>query len=86
MTFVASKEGPSGADVTQQYGDFALGQLHAFQAAGAAAARPNRTAPYTLGEFKTAVVREVLNLSGRQQEVGCYVPATVLLRTWFARP
>jgi hypothetical protein len=81
ITFVASKEGPSGVDVTGQHRTFALGVLRTFPPMQ----DPSATA-YTLDRFKTALVREVLNLSGRRQEVGCYVPQAVSPRVRFAVP
>ena len=86
ITFIASKEGPSGLFPQQRHGYFAFGLLHAFEAGGAAGGRRNRNEPYNLGQFKTAVVQQVLTFSSRQQEVGCYTPLSVPLRTWFARP
>jgi WD40 repeat protein len=80
ITFVASKEGPSGEPAAVfQHGLFALGMLNAFQ-------RANRDASLTLEQFRTAVVEEVLNLSNRQQEVGCYIPKGVLPWTPFVKP
>ena len=80
-TFVASKEGASGVDVTAEHGLFALGLLRAFQAN-----QNPHAAAYSLEQFKTAVVQEVLNLSSRQQEVGCYIPRAVSPRIRFATP
>jgi WD40 repeat protein len=81
ITFLASKEGPSGFDVPAQHRYFTLGLLRAL---GAVQSSP--AAPYSLEKFKTAVVQEVLNLSGRRQEVGCYVPRAVSLGINFALP
>jgi hypothetical protein len=86
ITFVASKEGPSGASVREQHGYFAQGLLSAFQPAGAATARKNAAAPYSLDLFLKAVRQEVLNLSNRRQEVGCYIPPAVSPASLFARP
>jgi hypothetical protein len=86
ITFVASKEGPSGASVREQHGYFAQGLLTAFQAAGPAANRKNAAAPYSIDLFLKAVRQEVLNLSNRKQEVGCYIPSAVSPGSLFARP
>ncbi len=86
ITFVASKEGPSDVDVTNEHGLFALGLLQVFQGADLAGARKDRTAPYTLDQFKTALRDAVLNLSGRQQEASCYIPLELPEQTWFAKP
>jgi hypothetical protein len=68
IIFVASKEGPSGRpSAAQQNGLFALGVLNSLQ-------RSNRGAAFTLEQFRTTVIDEVLNLSNREQQVGCYVP------------
>ena len=86
ITFVASKEGPSGASIRDQHGYFALGLLHAFSASGTSAVRKDRTAPYSLDLFRKAVAQEVLDVSNRRQEVGCYIPPAVSAASLFARP
>jgi hypothetical protein len=86
ITFVASKEGPSGVDDTREHGLFALGILQVFQQAGLAGAGNNRAAPYTLDQFKTVLRNAVLNLSERRQEAFCYIPLEVPEQSLFARP
>jgi WD40 repeat protein len=86
ITFVASKEGPSDVDSTAKHGLFALGLLRVFQGADLAGARKDRTAPYTLDQFRTELRNTVLNLSERRQEAWCYIPPTLLPRTLFAKP
>jgi hypothetical protein len=86
ITIVASKEGPSGVDDTQEHGLFTLGTLQVFREADLAGARPDRTTPLTLDQFKTALRNAVLNLSERRQEAFCYIPLEVPERTLFARP
>jgi hypothetical protein len=86
ITFVASKEGPSGVDIPTEHGLFALGLLKVFQGADLAGARKDRTATYTLDQFKTELRNTVLNLSERRQEAFCYIPLEILPRTLFARP
>ncbi|HZW32074.1 MAG TPA: hypothetical protein VFF52_15285, partial [Isosphaeraceae bacterium] len=86
ITFVASKEGPSGVDDTREHGLFALGILQVFQGADLAGARTNRAAPYTLDQFKTALRNTVLNLSERRQEAFCYIPLEVPERSLLAQP
>ena len=84
ITFVASKEGPGGISAREQHGYFAQGLLSSFQGAGVAALRKNATAPYSLDLFQKAVRQEVLNLSNRRQEVGCYIPPAVSPASLFA--
>jgi hypothetical protein len=86
ITFVASKEGPSGVDTPTQHGLFALGLLRVFQGADLAGARKNRTATYTLDQFKTELRNTVLSLSERRQEAFGYIPLEIAPRTLFARP
>ncbi len=86
ITFVASKDGPSGVDDTREHGLFALGILQVFQGADLAGARTNRAAPYTLDQFKTALRNTVLNLSERRQEAFCYIPLEVPERSLLAQP
>ena len=86
ITFVASKEGPSGASIREQRGYFALGLLNAFSASGASGVRKDRAAPYSLDLFRKAVAQQVLDLSNRRQEVGCYIPQAVSPASLFARP
>jgi hypothetical protein len=86
ITFIASKEGPSGVDGNKQHGRFALGILQAFDAADLAGARKDRSSAYTLDQFRAVVVNEVLNLSGRRQQAGCYIPNHLSEATLFARP
>jgi len=86
ITFVASKEGPSGVDSTKEHGLFALGILNAFQGAGAPAARKNRAAAITLEQFRKALHQGVQDLSGRMQEADAYIPIEVDPRTWFIQP
>jgi WD40 repeat protein len=86
ITFVASKEGPSGVDDQAGHGLFALGLQRAFQTGDLAGARPDRRAVYTLDQFKTALRDTVLSLSQRRQEAFCYIPLEVLERTPFALP
>jgi WD40 repeat protein len=86
ITFIASKEGPSGVDRNQEHGRFALGILHAFEGPDLAGARKDRNAPYTLDEFRSAFRNEVLNLSARRQQAECYIPIQVPERTLFAAP
>ncbi len=86
ITFIASKEGPSRGDRTRQNGFFALGVMQVFQGADLAGIRKDRSAAYTLDQFRTALENEVLNLSGRRQRAWCYIPTEVSERTLFARP
>jgi hypothetical protein len=86
ITFVASKEGPSRVHVVAGHGLFAEGVLNAFRAGGAAGARRNRAAAFTLEEFRKAIHQEVLNLGGRTQEADCFIPLEVDPRTVFALP
>jgi hypothetical protein len=86
ITFVASKEGPSGVSIREQHGYFALGLLHAFSTSGASAVRKDRAAPYSLDLFRKAVAQEILDISNRRQEVGCYIPQAVSPASLFARP
>ena len=86
ITFVASKEGPSGVDNTREHGLFALGILNVFQGAGAPAARKNRAAAITLEQFRKALHQEVQDLSGRMQEADAFIPIEIDPRTWFAQP
>jgi hypothetical protein len=86
ITFVASKEGPSGFDVPNQHGLFALGLLRVFQGADLAGARKNRAAVYTLDQFKTELRNTVLGLSERRQEAFGYLPLEIAPRTPFASP
>ncbi len=67
ITFIASKEGPSGADRIKQNGFFTLGVTQVFAGADLAGARKDRSGAYTLDQFRTAVQNEVLNLSGSAQ-------------------
>ncbi|MFO0890568.1 MAG: WD40 repeat domain-containing protein [Isosphaeraceae bacterium] len=84
ITFVASREGPSGVDVPEQHGRFALGVTNAFRQVVAAGKAQDQ--PLTLGEFGRAVRQMVLDLSGRQQEAFCYIPPGVSPESLFARP
>ncbi|MGP0064271.1 MAG: WD40 repeat domain-containing protein [Isosphaeraceae bacterium] len=86
IAFIASKEGPSGVDRTRGHGFFAQGVLQSFTGADLAGARKDRTAPYTLDQFRTALQNEVSNLSSRRQQAACYIPTRVPERTLFARP
>lgn len=86
ITFVASKEGPSGVIRAQRNGIFAIGVTQAFRGSDLAGVRKDRAGAYTLDQFRTAVENEVLNLSGRQQRAACYLPRAVPLETLFARP
>ena len=86
ITFIASKEGPSGVDRTRRNGLFALGVMQVFQGADLAGSRKDRSAPYTLDQFRTALQNEVLNLSARRQQAACYIPTEVSERTFFASP
>ena len=86
IAFVASREGPSGVDRVQEHGLFALGIMHVFEEADLAGVRKDRTAPYTLDQFKTALRNQVLTLSGRKQEAFGYFPLEISERTLFARP
>jgi WD40 repeat protein len=86
ITFIASKEGPSGVDRTQEHGRFALGIMQAFQGADLAGARKDRNEPYTLDEFRAAFRNELFNLSERRQQGECYIPIQVPERTIFATP
>ena len=86
ITFVASKEIPSGASIRDQHGYFTQGLLNAFQAAGAVAPRRHPAGGLTLEFFLKAVRQEVQNLSNRRQEVGCYIPPAVAPSIMFARP
>ena len=86
ITFIASKEGPSGVDRTRQNGLFALGVMRAFEGADLAGSRKDRAGAYTLDQFRTALENEVLNLSGRRQRASCYIPTEVSERTLFAKP
>ena len=86
IAFIASKEGPSDVDRTRKHGLFALGVMQVFQGADLAGVRNNRSAAYTLDQFRTAMQNEVSNLSGRRQQASCYVPTQVPERTLFARP
>ncbi len=84
ITFVASREGPSGVDAQTGHGVFALGVARAFNQAVAADKGPDQ--PYTLEEFDKAVRQMVLNLSEREQDAFCYFPRGVPPQTLFARP
>jgi WD40 repeat protein len=84
ITFVASKEGPSQVD--REHGVFAQGILDVFQAAGAAAARKNRGAAFSLEEFRKALHQGVHDLSGRMQEADAFFPQGIDPRTLFAQP
>jgi hypothetical protein len=86
ITFVASKEGPSGKDERNARRWFAEGILNAIGGAGAAGARQDRSAPYTLEQFRRALHEEVQNLSARAQEADAFVPPEVEPRTLFALP
>jgi WD40 repeat protein len=86
ITFVASKEGPSGVENTKEHGLFALGILNVFQGAGAAAARKDRTGAMTLEQFRKALHQGVQDLSGRMQEADAFIPIEIDPRTWFAQP
>ncbi len=86
ITFVASKEGPSGVDSAKEQSLFAEGILSAFQGAGAAASRKDRSAPFTLEEFRRAVHQGVQDASSRNQEADAFIPVEVDPRTSFARP
>ena len=86
ITFVASKEGPSGVDKTREHGLFALGILDVFQGAGAGAARKDRAAAMTLEQFRKALHQGVQDLSGRMQEADAFIPIEIDPRTWFAQP
>jgi hypothetical protein len=86
ITFVASKEGPSGVDKTKEHGLFALGILDVFQGAGAAAARKDRKATFTLEQFRRALRQEVQDLSGRNQEADAFIPFEIDPRTRFVQP
>ena len=86
ITFVASKEGPGGADETARLGLFALGLTGVFQSANLAGQTGDRKAVYTLDQFKTALRTRVLMLSERHQEAACYIPLEVFERTPFAAP
>ena len=71
ITFVASNNGPS-----QQVDDRGH---RAFAQAVLDSVRPPllRDGPYSLNEFRDRVVEGVLNLTGRQQQAACYVPAGI---------
>ena len=86
IVFIASKEGPSRTDQTSGHGYFAEGVLRSFNGADLAATRKDRSAATTLDQFRTAVINEVSNLSGRQQRAFCYAPEQVPLETLFVRP
>jgi hypothetical protein len=86
ITFVASKEGPSGSIPAERHGRFAYGLLHAFDTSGAIGARKDAKAALTLSDFRAAVTRNVLDASDRRQEVGGYFPLSVPATTPFARP
>ena len=86
ITFLASEDKPSGGDVREGHGYFAMGILQAFQGAGPAGAAQNRAAPYTLDQFDKAVRDTVSKLSGREQDAACYIPLEVPERTLFAKP
>ncbi len=86
ITFIASKEGPSGVDRTQEHGRFALGIMQVFRGADLAGARKDRSDAYTLDQFRTALKNEVLNLSGRRQQADCFIPIRVPEKTLFASP
>ena len=77
ITFIASKEGPSGVDRTREHGLFALGVMQVFQGADLAGVRKDRSAAYTLDQFRTALQNEVSNLSARRQQASCYIPTQV---------
>jgi hypothetical protein len=55
ITFIASKEGPSGADRPGQHGFFAMGITQVFQSAGPSGDRKDRSAAYTLDQFRAAL-------------------------------
>ena len=63
ITFIASKEGPSDVDRTKEHGYFALGVMQALQGADLAGIRKDRTAAYTLDQFKAVFKNEVSDLS-----------------------
>jgi WD40 repeat protein len=86
ITFVASKEGPSGVDETREQSWFAQGVLNAFQGAGTTAVRKDRTAAFTLEQFRRAVHQGVQDASGRNQEADAFLPIEIDPRTWFAHP
>jgi hypothetical protein len=86
ITFIASKEGPSGVDRNKEHGRFALGILQAFDAADLGGTRKDRSGAYTLDQFRAALVNEVFNLSGRRQQAGCYIPNHLSEATLFASP
>ncbi len=86
ISFVASKEGPSGVDETARLGLFTLGITGVFQSAGLAGQTGDRKAVYTLDQFKSALRTRVLMLSERHQEAACYIPLEILERTPFAVP
>jgi WD40 repeat protein len=86
IAFIASKEGPSGVDRTREHGLFSLGVMQVFRGADLAGVRNDRTAAYTLDQFRTALQNEVLNLSARRQQAACYIPTRVPERTLFAGP
>jgi WD40 repeat protein len=86
ITFIASKEGPGGVSVRDQHSYFALGLLGAFQAGGASGARRNRTAPYTIDQYRRAAAQQVQDLSNRRQELGCFIPTSVPPSAPFVAP
>lgn len=86
ITFIAAKQGAGGLDQTRQHSIFALGLLDAFQAAGATAARQYRSDAYSLEDFRIAVRDEMLNLSGRHQDLGCFIPIAIPQESPFAVP
>jgi hypothetical protein len=84
ITFVGSRERPSGVDATAQRGRFSLGIQGAFDVVVAADKAQDQ--PYTLEEFARAVDEKILSISGRQQYSYCYIPPSLSPQTLFARP
>ena len=86
IVFVASKEAPSLDDAKAGHGIFATGLLGAFEQVGLAAGVRDRSADYSLLQFKKAVVDRVLEQSGRRQQAGGFIPRSVPQSLRFASP
>jgi WD40 repeat protein len=86
ITFVASKEGPSGFDRVTGTGWFAQGIENAFQQIGASSGVRDRSGAYTLEQFRTAVRDAVQSASARRQDAACFVPRVMSYASPYATP
>jgi WD40 repeat protein len=71
IAFVASNSGPSLAVRDQGHRAFAQAILDSIQAPQV------KDGAYSLNDFRDVVINRVLQLTGRQQQAGCYLPESI---------